>query len=62
MLISKSTASALIVLLAGIFIFKSLEQIPFAMKLITQYTYYTIIGAILIIMYRNKITEKLGLK
>jgi len=62
MKIQKSTANALIVLLTSIFIFKSLEQIPFVMKIITNYPYYTIIAAILIIAYRNKITEKLGMK
>lgn len=59
--ISHSTASALIVLLAGIFIFKSLENIPTAMKLIS-YPYYTIIGAILMIVYRNKILDVLKIK
>jgi len=61
MAVSRSTVSALIVLLMGIFIFQSMVNTDWIQKIVTTYKYYTMIGAIIIILFRNQIMDKIGL-
>jgi len=60
MKIQKSTANALIVLLMGIFIFQSLASTEWVKNITSNHSLLTIVAAILVISFRNKITTKIG--
>lgn len=59
---TRSVVGSLIVLLSGIFLFLSLSNMAFSVKMVTTYKYYTMIGAILLIVFKDSILDKLNIK